>query len=141
MDMNQRMAQHKQIATEEGLAFGDRKKTYNSRLAQELGKWAEENSKGDAYHRAVFHAYFAEGQNIGAIAVLLDLVERIGLPPVEAQKILESRKFRHVVDMDWGRSYALGVTAVPTFFMGRQSLVGAQPYHILERFVASIIAR
>jgi predicted DsbA family dithiol-disulfide isomerase len=31
-----------------------RKKTYNSRLAQELGKWAETKGKGDEYHDAVF---------------------------------------------------------------------------------------
>ena len=135
------MARLRQVAGEEGLALGDRKKTYNSRLAQELGKWAEENGKGDEYHNAVFHAYFADGRNIAEISNLLDLVKGIGLPPLEAKKILENRKFQHAVDMDWDRSQAMGVTAVPPFLIGDQSLVGAQPYHVLEQFVVSTITR
>jgi predicted DsbA family dithiol-disulfide isomerase len=137
----QMMARLKQVAREEGLALGDRNKTYNSRLAQELGKWAEENGRGDEYHRAVFHAYFADGWNIGKISTLLDLVKQIGLSPSEAKKVLESREFQHAVDMDWDRSHAMGVTAVPTFFIGDHSLVGAQPYRVLEQFVGSSIPR
>jgi len=135
------MARLKQIAGEEGLVLGDRKKTYNSRLAQELGKWAEANGKGDEFHRSVFHAYFADGRNIAEISTLLDLVNGIGLPPVEAKEVLENRTFQHAVDRDWARSQALGVTAVPTFFMGDQSLVGAQPYLVLEQFVGSGFGR
>jgi len=138
--MHEKMALHKQIAREEGLALGDRKKTFNSRLAQELGKCAEENGKGDAYHRAVFHAYFADGRNIAEISTLLDVANRIGLSPSEAKEALENRKFRHAVDSDWVRSHTLGVRAVPTFYMRDQFLVGAQPYHVLASFVASIIA-
>jgi len=135
------MARLKQVAKEEGLALGDRKKTYNSRLAQELGKWAERRGKGDEYHQAVFQAYFADGLNIGESATLLDLVKRIGLPPLEAKEILDGRQFKQAVDMDWARSQALGVTAVPTFFIGDRSLVGAQPYRVLEQFVAAASAR
>jgi predicted DsbA family dithiol-disulfide isomerase len=137
VDIDQVMARLKQVAREEGLALGDRKKTYNSRLAQELGKWAEANGKGEEYHHAVFQAYFADGRNIGEISILLDLVKGIGLPPLKAEKVLENREFQHAVDMDWARSKAMGVTAVPTFFIGDQSLVGAQPYHVLEMFVGS----
>ena len=123
VDIQQMMARLRQVAREEGLALGDRKKTYNSRLAQELGKWAEENGKGEDYHRSVFQAYFADGHNIGEIATLLDLVKGIGQSPAEAKKVLENRKFQHAVDMDWARSQALGVTAVPTFFCGDKFLV------------------
>ena len=141
VDIQQMMVRLRQVAREEGLALGDRKKTYNSRLAQELGKWAEANGKGEEYHRSVFHAYFADGHNIAEIATLLDLVKGIGLSPAEAKKVLENRTFQHAVDRDWARSQALGVTAVPTFFCGDQFLAGAQPYHVLERFVGSCITR
>lgn len=135
------MVRLRQVAAEEGLTLGDRKKTYNSRLAQELGKWAEENGKGEEYHRSVFQAYFADGHNIAEIATLLDLVKGIGLSPVEAKKVLENRMFQHAVDRDWARSQVLGVTAVPTFAIGDRFLVGAQPYPVLERFVGSLVTR
>ncbi|MDF1593110.1 MAG: DsbA family protein [Desulfobacterales bacterium] len=141
VDIHQMMTRLKQVAGEEGLPLGDRTKTYNSRLAQELGKWAEEKGKGEAYHQAVFHAYFADGRNIGDISTLLDLVKGVGLPLVEATEVLQNRTFQHAVDRDWARSKAMGVTAVPTFFFGGQSLVGAQPYLALERLVGSSIVR
>jgi predicted DsbA family dithiol-disulfide isomerase len=40
----------KQVADELGLPLGDRKMTFNSRLAQELAKWAESKGKGDEFH-------------------------------------------------------------------------------------------
>ncbi|NIP49262.1 MAG: dithiol-disulfide isomerase, partial [Gammaproteobacteria bacterium] len=52
--------------------------TYNSRLAQELGKWAEQMEKGDAFHDAVFKAYFADGLNIADANILADIANSIG---------------------------------------------------------------
>ena len=58
VDVNQIMRRLKTRAAELGLPLGERKKTYNSRLAQELGIWAESKDRGDAFHMAVFKAYF-----------------------------------------------------------------------------------
>jgi len=124
-----------QVARTEGLPFGHRDKTYNSRLAQELGKWAESKGRGKVYHDAVFHAYFAEGKNIGKIAELTALVGRLSLPEEEARKVLEERSFKELVDRDWQRSYRMGVSAVPTFLVGGQFLVGAVPYEALEKLL------
>ena len=41
VDIDQVMAHLKQVASVLGLPFGDRKMTYNSRLAQELGKYGQ----------------------------------------------------------------------------------------------------
>jgi predicted DsbA family dithiol-disulfide isomerase len=123
------------VAREEGLPFGHRDKTYNSRLAQELGKWAESKGKGNAYHGAVFRAYFAEGRNIGKISELLALADSLGLPVDEARKVLEERSFKGLVDADWQHSYRLGVHAVPTFVLAGQFLVGAVPYEALEKLL------
>ncbi len=71
-DMDEMMARLKRVAREEGLPLGDRRRTYNSRLAQELGKWAEEKGRGEDFHAAVFRAYFADGKNIGKQQVLAD---------------------------------------------------------------------
>ena len=102
--------------------------TYNSRLAQELAKWAEREDRGEEFHRAVFQAYFVQGTNIGKVPELLDLVRSLGLPEAEAERVLRERTFKDAVDLDWARSRELGIRAVPTFVLGRQSLVGAQPY-------------
>ena len=125
----------KKVAEELGLPLGNRKMTFNSRLAQELAKWAEAQGKGDEFHEAVFRAYFVDGKNIGKVDELVALAQSIGLPEREARAALESRTFKEAVDADWSRSHAFGVTAVPTFLLRDQAMVGAQPYEVLERFL------
>jgi predicted DsbA family dithiol-disulfide isomerase len=125
----------KQAAEEAGLPFIDRLKTYNSRLAQELGKWAESNDKGDPFHHAVFKAYFADGTNIAKIPALLDIAASVGLPREGSEAVLVKRTFKAKVDEDWSLSHKNGITAVPTFMMNKDRLVGAQPYEMLERLM------
>ena len=84
MDIPLAMARLKKVAGELGLPWGERKKTYNSRLAQELGKWAEGKGKGDEYHDAVFRAYFVDGKNIAKTDVLMGLAKAVGLHEHEA---------------------------------------------------------
>jgi predicted DsbA family dithiol-disulfide isomerase len=135
IDLESVKARLMRVAREEGLPFAPRDKTYNSRLAQELGKWAESKGKGQAYHDAVFRAYFAEGRNIGNLPELMVLADSLGLPVEEARKVLEERSFKDLVDADWQRSHRMGVQAVPTFLLTGQLLVGAVPYEALEKFL------
>jgi predicted DsbA family dithiol-disulfide isomerase len=112
--------------------------TYNSRLAQELGKFAEHEKKGDDFHNAAFRAYFADGQNIGLKSNLVKLGVSVGLPEEQVREVLEQRLFKEAVDEDWSRSHQMGVTAVPTFMMNGRSLVGAQPYDKLAQLVERV---
>ncbi len=127
----------KQVAESLGLPLAGRRRTYNSRLAQELAKWAESEGAGDRIHPALFRAYFAEGKNIARADELAGLAASVGLPADEARRIIEARSFREAVDADWARSRALRVTAVPTFIMGDQRAVGLQSYEALAQFVRS----
>ena len=76
-----------QAAEDTGLSFKGSDRLYNSRLAQELGLWAESKTKGDEFHEAVFRAYFVDGKNIAKILVLMELALSAGLPDNEAAKI------------------------------------------------------
>jgi predicted DsbA family dithiol-disulfide isomerase len=129
----------RQTADKLGLPFGERKKTYNSRLAQELAKWAESKGKGDPFHETLFRAYFVDGINIGKVNELVGLAKSVGLSEKEARSILELRIFKEVVDFDWLRSRALGIKAVPTFFVDERVIVGFPPFELLEQFVKSTL--
>ena len=124
-----------QAADELGLPVTERTRVYNSRRATELGKWAEAQGRGDAFHDAVFRAYFAEGLNISDVAVLREICSRLDLDPDEAERALAEGEYKNAVDEDWDYSRKLGVTAVPTFLAVGRSVVGAQPYEVLERLV------
>jgi predicted DsbA family dithiol-disulfide isomerase len=135
MDIPAMLARLKSVADAEGLPWGTRKMTFNSRLAQELGKWAEAKGKGDEFHDGVFRTYFVDGKNIAKKDVLLELGKKVGLPVKEAKEVLESRTFKVAVDEDWKLSMRKGITAVPTFVIDHQVVVGAQPYEVLEAFL------
>jgi predicted DsbA family dithiol-disulfide isomerase len=133
-----RQAMHAQMKARmeaEGLPYGERTMTYNSRLAQELGKWADTQPGGEAIHDALFRAYFVEGRDISRPEVLLDIVGRVGLSVEGARQVLEQRTFQAAVDADWALARRYGITGVPTFVAGRHGVVGAQPYEALEQLV------
>ena len=125
------------VAAELGLPWGMRTRTYNSRRAQELGKWAEALGRGDEFHLAVFRAYFAAGRNIADISVLKEIAGAIGLDGRMAEQALAERTFTAAVDRDWEYSRTCGITAVPTFMVEGRKAVGAQPYRALQDLVTA----
>ena len=137
-----RRARHEQMKARmaaEGLPYGERTMTYNSRLAQELGKWADTQPGGEALHDALFRAYFVEARDISQPAVLLEIAERVGLSLDGAREVLEKRTFKDAVDADWKLSRQYGITGVPTFVVRRYGVVGAQPYESLEQLVGKAV--
>lgn len=133
-DLDAMHSRMKALMDAEGLPYARRERTYNSRLAQELGKWGELAGR-PAIHDALYRAYFVDGTDIGSVAELVGIAERVGLPADEARHILSERVFRAVVDRDWAQARALGITGVPTFVAGGRAVVGAQPYEALEQLV------
>jgi predicted DsbA family dithiol-disulfide isomerase len=138
-----RKAMHAQMKARmdaEGLPYGERTMTYNSRLAQELGKWADTQPGGEAIHDALFRAYFVEARDISRPAVLLEIAQQVGLSSDGAREVLEKRTFKDAVDADWELSRQYGITGVPTFVAGRYAVVGAQPYEALEQLIQKVAA-
>src|SRR6267154_660670 len=117
-------ARMKGLMDAEGLPYGRRTHTYNSRLAQELGKWADTQPGGAALHDVLYKAYFVE------------VAASVGLPADEARAVLADRRFKEAIDADWAKSAQYGVTGVPTFVAGGYGVVGAQPYEVLEQLAA-----
>ena len=84
---------------------------------------------------AAFKAYFVDGKNLDHKEVLVDLALAVGLSGDEAAEVLSGRTFKAAVDADWVLSREKGVTAVPTFIVNQDRLVGAQPYEMIEKMV------
>jgi predicted DsbA family dithiol-disulfide isomerase len=82
----------------------------SSRLAQELGKWADTQPGGAALHDKIYQAYFVEARNIGDPDLLVELAQTVGLPAEEARGVLTERRFKDAVDADWAKSHQYGVT-------------------------------
>ena len=131
--------QMRKLMAEAGLEYGERTHTYNSRLAQELAKWADTQERGQAIHDALYRAYFADNINLSDIGALVEIASDLNLDGNLARQILKQRSFREAVDADWERARQLGITGVPTFFQNDLAVVGCQPYETLERFVQHLM--
>jgi predicted DsbA family dithiol-disulfide isomerase len=136
IDLEAAKRRMKALMEAEGLPYGNRERTFNSRLAQELGKYGDERGLPEI-HGALYKAYFVDGLNIAKLDILVSAAAGVGIPPDEARTVLAERRMRAAVDGDWARSRALGVTGVPTFVIGNDAVVGAQPYDVLEELVIS----
>jgi predicted DsbA family dithiol-disulfide isomerase len=139
-DLDAMHARMKALMDDEGLPYSKRSHTYNSRLAQELGTWADTQPGGEAIHDALFEAYFVACENIGDVDVLVRIAESVGLPGADARRVLEERSFRAAVDADWRKSREYGITGVPTFIAGGYGVVGAQPYEVLAQLLTKASA-
>ena len=131
----------KSLMAEAGLAYGERTHTYNSRLAQELGAWADTQAGGDAIHDALYRAYFVDAVNISDRDALVAIAEAVGLDGDAARTVLTEHSFSAKVDDDWTRSRGVGVTGVPTFYANDLVVVGCQPYETLEKFVKHLLTQ
>jgi len=122
-------------AAAEGLPLARRTRSCNSRLAQELGKWAESRGAGDLFRHAVYQAYFVDGCNLALVEVLQRIAGSVGLPADEAQAVLAERSFAEAVDADWQRAFDLRITAVPTHLCNGKRLTGFAPYDDFVRLI------
>src|SRR5450631_2367092 len=77
LDLNAMHSRMKSLMDAEGLPFARRDRTYNSRLAQELGKWGELAGR-PAIHDALYRAYFVDGTDIGSVDALVGVAESVG---------------------------------------------------------------
>ena len=131
----------KSLMDGEGLPYNRRTHTYNSRLAQELAKWADTKPGFEKTHEALYKAYFVDSRNLADKRVLLDVAQSVGLPVEEAESILDNRTFKHEVDADWQKARQYGITGVPTFAVNGSKVVGAQPYEILAQHLTAAGAK
>jgi predicted DsbA family dithiol-disulfide isomerase len=135
LDLDAMHARMKGLMDAEGLPYNRRTHTYNSRLAQELAKWADSQPGFESIHDALYRAYFVDGRNIGDPEVLVEIAQSVGLPADAALEVLTKRTFKDAVDADWELARKSGITGVPSFIAGKYKVVGAQPYNVLADLV------
>ena len=139
LDLDVMHARMKGLMDAEGLPYERRSHTYNSRLAQELAKWADSQPGFERIHDALYKAYFVEGRNLGDIEVLVDIAKSVGLPEDAAREVLTKRTFKDAVDADWMLARQSGITGVPSFIAGKYKVVGAQPYDVLADLIRTVL--
>jgi predicted DsbA family dithiol-disulfide isomerase len=133
------------LATDAGLAFERPPVVANSHRALEAAELARAHGAFDAMHRALFHAYFAEGRNIGDIDVLVEVAVACGLGRDVLREAIESQRYAGVIDQRTAQAREAGITSTPTFIFidgdRRFPLPGCQDYPVFENVARRFGAR
>ena len=143
-DMERNRENIRARGAELGFEFNMQKRgrIYNTFDAHRLLHWAQSEGKQEALKNALFGAYFTAGRNPSDHAVLLDVVQKVGLDAKRAAEILESDEFSAEVR---GREkfYAdRGIRAVPSVIIDDQHLIqGGQPAEVFERALRQLARR
>ena len=120
-----------------GVIFSDIKRVSNSRLAIQAAEFSKVNGKFELFHDAVLHAYFAEGLDIGDREVLLHLAEDAGLDTTGLDKALNEGTYLPKMKEMQEEAAKVGVTGVPTFVVGKKTIVGVQPIEVFRKALSS----
>lgn len=131
------------LAGEVGLDVRRPERLPNSRLALEAIEMARE-AKGDAgaadFAGRAFAAYFKDGADIGAEAVLRGIADALKIDRGLQDRCFLVRGFSKAVDAARRLAEDAMVTAVPAGRIGAFPLVGVKPYAELKRVVEKAAA-
>jgi predicted DsbA family dithiol-disulfide isomerase len=99
----------------------------HTHLAFEGYQYAREHGQGTAYNHRVLEAFFRDGQDIGQVEVLTRLAGEVGLDQAGFAQALRSRRYREAHQRVLRHAqHEVGVSGVPLFVIGRQTLSGVQ---------------
>jgi len=116
--------------------FYEGQRIYNTFLAHQLLKWAEQKGKQSELELALFESYFSKQENVGDEKVLAEVAGRAGLDKAQAAAVLEDGRYAADVRDHQRFWLSKGIQAVPSFILDRRYLIpGAQNPDV---FVAAI---
>ena len=113
----------------------------DTRLAHVAARAAEALGGGDAYHRALFAAYWQQGRHIGERDTLIDIAVEVGLDRAQFDPELDKSEHLDAVTGDEAWANAQGLGGVPAFIFANRYLVsGAQPVAVLRQVVERCVS-
>ena len=133
--------QLRQVAQECGIQMTTPKVVASTGKAHEATEFAKDGGKLPQFHRAVFRAYWEDGDNIGEAEVLCRLAQECGLDAQELRQALADGRYTQRVEeqMRWSRQ--VGIGGIPTFvFNDTFALVGAQEYDVFKNVAQRLLS-
>ncbi len=129
------------MAESQGLPFVRSSWVPNPRLAHESTLYAEEQGRGEEFHRIVFRKYYGEEENISEWNVLRAAAAEAGLDADALQRAVQSGVYHERFEQQIADARDIGVNSVPTYVLNdRYAIVGAQPFAVFKQVIARISA-
>jgi predicted DsbA family dithiol-disulfide isomerase len=147
LDVEAALARLAPLMQAEGLEYPSEiagRRQWNTRRAQELALWAEEQgqpAKLEALHDRLFRAYQVENLDVHELDVLEALATEVGLDGAAGRAALERGDLAAARELSWRTATRAGITGVPTYVARGYGIVGAQPVDLLREFVLEVRAQ
>jgi predicted DsbA family dithiol-disulfide isomerase len=144
---NQYLAYVEEAAARAGIRMKQRTLLSNSRPSLEAAEFAREAGRFEPLHRALFRAYFEEGEDIGDERVLARLAGECDLDAGALVAALRERRYEKLVDEKVRWAYEQNLGGVPAFIFcpsgSRKEdgfvLLGAQEYDVFKDVTERIL--
>jgi predicted DsbA family dithiol-disulfide isomerase len=146
---SQYLAYVEEAAARAGIRMKQRTLLSSSRPALEAAEFAREAGRFEPLHRALFRAYFEEGEDIGDERVLAHLASECDLDAGALVAALRDRRYEKLVDEKVRWAYEQNVGGVPAFIFCPHGsskedgfvLLGAQEYEVFKDITERIQRR
>lgn len=130
------------LAHESGLDMTMPVVVANSHLSLEAAEFAREHGGFDAYHRALFHAYFEDRRDIGDVDVLCEIARACGVDDQGLRQALADETYRTRIDEITVMAREDEILSTPTFvYEGGFRLTGAQDYNVFQSITKRLLAK
>lgn len=111
-----------------------------TRYAQAATEYAKSCGKADAFHRAAYRAYWAEGANLGDFDVLRDLAVSVGLDWADLEPRLRTGELDAILETQHDEALQTGIHGIPGFVIDDKFwFTGAQPIEVFRLAVKRAI--
>jgi predicted DsbA family dithiol-disulfide isomerase len=137
-DINNMMEHLRRQGAAFGITFLDRPFLSNSHSALQAAEYARAQGRFDAFHPALFAAYFSHGLDIGNLDVLSQIASEAGLDPRAMVDAIQSGQYLLPLQEAREAAERHNVTGVPTFIINEtHSVVGAQSLDVFRKALRS----
>ncbi|MES1924936.1 DsbA family oxidoreductase [Salinisphaera sp. T31B1] len=124
---NQQMIVDAAQALDLDFSHATERRSWNTFDVHRVLAWAKSQGCDEAFHLALFDAYFGRAANPTDPALLKEIAASLGLDATEVDAILDSDRYAEHVQAELDYYRQAGVASVPSFIVdGRYLLSGAQ---------------
>ncbi len=124
------------LSAEIDFSFDNISRTPSSIDSHRLVLYAEEQGMAQSAVEALFYNYFVNGKDIGDLAVLVSIAEKLGLDSADVETFLSSDEGLDAVHESSQHAHSQGINGVPAFiFNEKLVLSGGYPSGILARMI------
>jgi predicted DsbA family dithiol-disulfide isomerase len=104
--------------------------------------WTVAPDKFREWHRAMMTQQDDENGGWGRKEDILDLTKSLGIDADKVAELMTSQAnaYNAAMSADSAEGYSMGVGGTPSFLIGKEMIVGAQPYERLKQALDKVLA-